>query len=279
MHDSTPAAQRGTPRWALLAFEREKLACVVPLRAQPVRAGRGDHCDLRLSDHSVSREHCRFEIVEGDVVLVDLHSRNGTVRFGQRLLRSRLREGDEIALGNALVKLVDLGRPGWSIDGDLFGDLYLDAETGLLNWRGFLSRTESLLAAADAEGGTALACLRLLAPAAGAMRQAFGRALREACEGDSIVAHQGGGEFACLFPAGGGAAAKRCLDRLRASAGAEASLRFAAGVAVVAGAASFPSLWCAAQDELYLACADPGGVSIKHVADDPAQAPPARAAR
>ncbi len=41
--------------------------------------GRGDDCDLRLSDPSVSRIHARITLIDGHVYLEDAGSRWGTL--------------------------------------------------------------------------------------------------------------------------------------------------------------------------------------------------------
>jgi pSer/pThr/pTyr-binding forkhead associated (FHA) protein len=62
--------------------------------------GRGEECDLRLSDGDVSRAHCRIEHAAGGYILVDLGSRNGTLLDGQRITRRLLCDGDALRVGS-----------------------------------------------------------------------------------------------------------------------------------------------------------------------------------
>jgi hypothetical protein len=61
--------------------------------------GRGTDCDLRLVDTGVSRHHAELRVEDGQVVLVDLGSTNGTLVNGQPVRRVALTDGTSITLG------------------------------------------------------------------------------------------------------------------------------------------------------------------------------------
>ncbi len=61
--------------------------------------GRGPSCAVRLHDRSVSREHARIERAGAGWSIVDLESRNGLRRDGQRLHRIPLEDFGEVTLG------------------------------------------------------------------------------------------------------------------------------------------------------------------------------------
>ena len=103
-----PPSRLATP-WGMLVFQDRKLHGVVPLAAQPLRVGRGMDCEIVIDEASVSRAHCTLTRVDGCVVATDLDSTNGTWRFGERIKRVALRNGDELSIGKALLKLVELG--------------------------------------------------------------------------------------------------------------------------------------------------------------------------
>ena len=139
-------AVRAQPQWGLLGFEHERLAAVVPVRDGPVRVGRDADCDLRFQDGSVSRLHCTLSLIGDAVQVRDAGSLNGIFRAGVRLDAALLGEGDELSLGNAFVKLVDLRRPAWTIHERLHDELYRDAATGLSNRRSFQRKSEAAVA-------------------------------------------------------------------------------------------------------------------------------------
>jgi hypothetical protein len=73
--------------------------------------GRGTDSDLRLVDPGVSRHHAELRLEDGDVVLVDLGSTNGTFVNGQPVRRVLLTDGTRVTLGRTtLVFRNDDGR-------------------------------------------------------------------------------------------------------------------------------------------------------------------------
>jgi diguanylate cyclase (GGDEF)-like protein len=65
--------------------------------------GRGDKADLRLVDDGISRDHARILNENGQMVLEDLGSTNGTYCNGTRVTRQALSEGDKILLGSTTI--------------------------------------------------------------------------------------------------------------------------------------------------------------------------------
>lgn len=64
--------------------------------------GRG-HCDVRVHDPEVSREHCAIEVYEGVATLRDLQSANGTVLNGHLVSEHVLKHGDQVKIGTTVV--------------------------------------------------------------------------------------------------------------------------------------------------------------------------------
>jgi hypothetical protein len=67
--------------------------------------GRHHACDVVLSETSVSRQHARLVFRDGNWVLQDLESTNGTIVNGVRVGRCALRPGDHVELGAACLRI------------------------------------------------------------------------------------------------------------------------------------------------------------------------------
>jgi hypothetical protein len=80
---------------------------VVPVLAAGVLVGRGSDCDIRIDDPGVSRRHAEFRVLgegsDADVVVVDLHSTNGTVVDGTRVAQAPVRDGSTVAVGSTTI--------------------------------------------------------------------------------------------------------------------------------------------------------------------------------
>jgi pSer/pThr/pTyr-binding forkhead associated (FHA) protein len=62
--------------------------------------GRGDDCDITLSDRRCSKQHCRLEQKNGIWRIVDLASANGTTVNGAVVSQVILESGDEVGIGD-----------------------------------------------------------------------------------------------------------------------------------------------------------------------------------
>lgn len=72
-----------------------------PLGDLPCTVGRGSNCQLQLDFQRISREHARFELRDGVLLLTDLDSTNGTFLNHRRLEHPEsLNVGDIIHFGN-----------------------------------------------------------------------------------------------------------------------------------------------------------------------------------
>ena len=65
--------------------------------------GRGQKCDIHISDIKASREHAILSEVGGRYILEDLNSRNGTLVNNQSISKVTLLDGDEINIGKARI--------------------------------------------------------------------------------------------------------------------------------------------------------------------------------
>src|SRR5215472_3731190 len=71
--------------------------------ATPVSIGREEGNLLRLNDERVSRFHARVQHDNGEMILTDLESTNGTRVNGTVVQIRRLRPGDRVGIGRSLL--------------------------------------------------------------------------------------------------------------------------------------------------------------------------------
>ena len=69
----------------------------------PVTIGREEGNVLRLNDERVSRYHAKIQFDEGDTILTDLDSTNGTRVNGATVQIRRLRAGDQLSIGRTML--------------------------------------------------------------------------------------------------------------------------------------------------------------------------------
>lgn len=67
----------------------------------PVSIGREEGNQLRLNDERVSRFHAKVQQEDGDVIITDLESTNGTRVNGAPVQIRRLRPGDQVGVGRS----------------------------------------------------------------------------------------------------------------------------------------------------------------------------------
>ena len=81
------------------------------LRGNLVSIGRGNTCDLRLSDPSVSRKHASLVLYEDGWAIEDSGSTTGTYLNGQKVTSPQLLfDGDTITMGSTNLKFSVLSR-------------------------------------------------------------------------------------------------------------------------------------------------------------------------
>src|SRR5687768_15216983 len=69
----------------------------------PVTIGREEGNGLRLNDERVSRFHAKVQMEDGDIILTDLDSTNGTRVNGTAVQIRRLRPGDQVSIGRSML--------------------------------------------------------------------------------------------------------------------------------------------------------------------------------
>lgn len=112
------------------------MGCRYPLSDRPLVLGRGDDCDIRLTDHSVSRKHARIEPSSDGYRVADQNSTNGTFVNDKQLDTPRLlQDGDYLRVGNCLYRYL----AGGNIEAEYHEEIYrltiLDGLTQIHNAR------------------------------------------------------------------------------------------------------------------------------------------------
>jgi pSer/pThr/pTyr-binding forkhead associated (FHA) protein len=70
--------------------------------------GRAVDADIQLCASNLSRRHARVSVLDGQLIVEDLDSKNGTWFRGQRLTApQRLADGDRLVLGSVTVVVRD----------------------------------------------------------------------------------------------------------------------------------------------------------------------------
>lgn len=68
--------------------------------------GRSSDLDMVLVEDMVSRKHAKISTHEGQLVIQDLGSTNGTFVNGEKIKKTRLKEGDRVLIGTSILKVV-----------------------------------------------------------------------------------------------------------------------------------------------------------------------------
>ena len=85
--------------WILHYTTKENIAEEIELGDASFSIGRDASADLTLDADNVSREHCEIRFWNGDYVLKDLHSKNGTMLNGKAIDVAILSVNDIIKMG------------------------------------------------------------------------------------------------------------------------------------------------------------------------------------
>src|SRR4030095_11411608 len=85
-----------------------------------VLLGRGDACDVRIVDQSVSRTHARVESDGDGYDVSDLQSTNGTFVNDTAVMSHRLKDGDYVRAGNCIYRFL----AGGNVEADYHEEIY-----------------------------------------------------------------------------------------------------------------------------------------------------------
>lgn len=174
--------------------------------------GRGLDADIRLEDEGVSRRHARVVAShDGDPVIEDLGSSNGTFVNGQAIERQVLRDGDKIQIGSvSILKFSYQDNLELTFQQELFDRGIKDGLTEIYNKRYFLDRIAGEFAHARRHGSK----LNLLMfdidhfkkindthghPAGDIVLQELAKLVSKMLRTSDVLARYGGEEFVVLM--------------------------------------------------------------------------------
>jgi two-component system, cell cycle response regulator len=90
----------------LLFLSGKDVGRSVRLTAEANDIGRSDECAVAVNSDGVSRRHARVQRIFGLYFVTDLESTNGTFVNGKRVQMVQLNDGDQISIGDAVLKFV-----------------------------------------------------------------------------------------------------------------------------------------------------------------------------
>lgn len=203
------------------------------VKTDPLVIGRGDACDVRIKDNSVSRRHATVVPEDDGYYLVDLESTNGTYLNNNAVQRSRLGDGDYLKVGNCIYRFL----MGGNVEAEYHEEIYrltiIDALTETHNKRYLLEFLDREFArAVRYERPLALVLFDIdhfkrindsLSHLAGdtVLRQ-LARCVKGGIRREELFARYGGEEFALVLPESEATAAATAAERVRANVEAEA---------------------------------------------------------
>lgn len=202
-----------------------------PVSSKPMLIGRGDNCDIRLTDESVSRRHALISPDDLGYSVRDLGSMNGTFLNDAPANSGILRDGDYLKVGNTIFRFLMSGNIEAEYHEEIYRLTIVDGLTGVHNKRYLLEflgreivrsqryRRPLSLVLLDIDhfksvndththlAGDAL--LRSLA-------DAVGSEVRK----EELFARFGGEEFGLVLPEATAETAAQCAERIRAKVAA-----------------------------------------------------------
>jgi len=122
------------------------------LTDSPVVLGRGNDCDIRINDHSVSRRHARIQPGIDGYYAVDLQSTNGTFINNVGVSIRKLNDGDYLRVGNCIYRFL----AGGNVEAEYHEEIYrltiIDALTEIHNKRYMLEFLDRELSRSERYG-------------------------------------------------------------------------------------------------------------------------------
>jgi diguanylate cyclase (GGDEF)-like protein len=197
------------------------------LSSGPHLLGRLPELDICVDVDAVSRQHARFVKDSGGWIVEDLNSTNGTWVNDVRVASTRLRDGDIVKVGKAILKFLGGSNIEASYHEEIYRMTVIDALTGVHNKRYFLDFLGQEIARAQ-RSGAPLSLVMFDVDhfkrvndtfghlAGDAVLKELGRRLLPRIRRGDLLARYGGEEFACVLASTGRDGALIFAESLRA---------------------------------------------------------------
>jgi two-component system cell cycle response regulator len=197
-----------------------------PLSGRTITVGRGDNCDVRIPDQSVSRAHARVECAQDGYEVTDLQSTNGTFVNDTPVMARRLSDGDYVRVGNCIYRFL----AGGNVEADYHEEIYrltiMDALTETHNKRSLFQFLDHELARSERhQRPLALVMIdidhfkalndRLGHLAGDATLRELAACVRAYVRKTDLFARYGGEEFALVLPETTYDGALTCAEQMR----------------------------------------------------------------
>jgi diguanylate cyclase (GGDEF)-like protein len=108
----------------------------------PILLGRDIKCDICIDDPSVSRHHARFQPDGDGFCVIDLQSTNGTSVNKVRITQCKLKDGDDLRVGNCMYRFLASGNVEAQYHEEIHRLTIIDVLTHIPNRRYFLQFLE-----------------------------------------------------------------------------------------------------------------------------------------
>ena len=209
----------------LVVLQGQRLGQRIDIGEQPLVIGRAPECEFQITDRSISRQHTRIWRDPAGYRIKDLDSTNKTLLNDQPIIEAELRDGDQIAIGNCVLKFMDRSSVEARYHEEIYQLATVDPLTGLYNRRQFLELLEKELArSANHQRPLALLIIDLDHfksindsyghPAGDVVLKRVAAELKANAREEFIVARIGGEEFATVLPEHGLDEASAFAERL-----------------------------------------------------------------
>lgn len=113
---------------------------------EPMILGRGNDCDVRINDHSVSRRHACIQAGGDEFYAVDLQSTNGTFVNDAPISTCMLKDGDYLRVGNCIYRFLTGGNVEAEYHEEIYRLTIVDGLTEIHNKRYLLEFLDRELA-------------------------------------------------------------------------------------------------------------------------------------